>query len=116
MADHDDDYPRDDNEHRAAFERVTDLIATYKQFAAIVNDQLHDIHPGDDDDGPTRVHPSAGNIINVVIYDIPGIYDDPGIDGIICGDHFYCEFESSQNRAHRPFFVNEHRKPRYKPR
>ena len=112
----DDDYPRDDNEHRAAFDRVADLIATYKQFAAIVNDQLHDIHPGDDDDGPVRVHPSAGNVINVVIYDIPGPYDDHGFDGHICGDHFYCEHEPSQNRAHRPFFVNEHRKPRYKPR
>lgn len=111
----DNDFPRDDNEHSAAFDRVADLIATYKQFAAIVNDQLHDIQPRDDDDNPVRVHPAAGNVVNIVIYDLPSPFDDPGFDGNVCGDHFYCEWWSSQNRAHRPFFAADHHKRRQRP-
>lgn len=109
----------DDNEQRAAFDRVADLIATYKQFASIVHDQLHDVvgDINDDDGEPIRIHPAAGNVVNIVVfhddYDFGGPYDYPGVDGIIAGDHFYCEHESSQNRAHRPFFHNVHHNHRH---
>jgi hypothetical protein len=105
----------DDNEHRAAYERARDSVHYFQQFAGIVNEQLSDIDVNPDDiardiglHDVARNHPSYR--INIVIYDIPGPFDNVGVDGVQLYDQFgdCCPYQPGQNRHHRDIFGAYH--------
>jgi len=115
MADNDstDDkqFPADDKQF-STNDRLADLIATYKQFAAIVNDQLHDINAPDSlYDEPIRIHPALGNVINIVIYDFGSDCDDRGSNFYVRGNCSHHQHTTSGTSPYRPYFHKYHHRP-----